>query len=114
ILELTFKNFEPIELPIMIPTKGKLAEGLSLISIQPKPASIKLLADSAGREQDSAYTEAINLNDITESSTIERKIELDKHSFQLPKSNAATVSIQMKIQKEQREWESVCCVNTLY
>lgn len=86
------------KLPVKIPTSGRLRPSLELISIAPSPTTVAVLADTAAELPDSISTDTIDLGIIQNSTTIQKRLQLDS-TLQLPDEASNQVYVEIRIRQ---------------
>src|SRR5699024_1729937 len=99
-LTLSSHHFISKELPVRVPVKGTLPNGLTLGLIAPKPDRITVLVDSTATDVDSITTETINRSNITESQEIEKEINIATDSLRLPDEDSIDITILVEVSKD--------------
>lgn len=98
-LKIKARQLQEVQLPVKVPTQGKLPNQLSLISIKPGKTSITVLADELNKNlPETIATEPIDLSGINESKTLTKKLVMPEN-IRLAgddASNEISVAVQVK------------------
>lgn len=95
-LKVTKSKFTSANIPIRVPTEGKVPPGFSLQSISTVPKTVPLLFQP-GETLDSITVAPIKLDTITSSRSITRKLELPPH-VTLPRGKSEEVKVHIKVE----------------
>ncbi len=98
-LQIKTRSFANKELPVKIPTIGRLREGLQLVSVTPVPARINVFADTAAAGIDSIATDAVDLSTIQNTSVIQKRLQLNGSNIQLPKKTSSLIRVEITVEK---------------
>lgn len=98
-LKLKKQYFSSQEIPLKIPTRGKLSDSLKLLSITPTPAAVTALVDTATTHVDSLSTEAVDLSQIQKTTVLKKKIRWPENKLRFPKNGPPLISIKVDVRK---------------
>lgn len=99
LLKLKTRHFISRELPVKVPVKGQLEEGLELITMRPSPETVTALIDTAATQLDSIPTQAVDLSQIQQSTVLKKKLRLQEKKFRFSQKSPPTVSINIDVRK---------------
>ncbi|MCW9708354.1 diadenylate cyclase [Fodinibius salsisoli] len=99
ILRLQRQYFVSQELPIKVPLKGQLKEGLELISLTSSPNTVTVLVDTAATQLDSIYTPAVDLSQIQQSTNITRRLRSEEKKYRFPQQQSPEIRVTIRIRK---------------
>jgi uncharacterized protein (TIGR00159 family) len=98
-LKLQRQYFISRELPIKVPVKGELKEGLKLISLTPSPNTVTVLIDTMSTQLDSISIPAVDLSQISQNTVVQRTLRLQNEAVRFNKKPPPTIDITIDIQK---------------
>lgn len=96
-LEIEARRFREVQLPVKVPTKGRLPNQASLTSLKPAPQKIDILVDNSNKDlPDSISTEAVDLSAISRSDTLKKKLILPPGIRLLNNSEQINVIVEVQ------------------
>jgi uncharacterized protein (TIGR00159 family) len=101
-IRITAWQLVATDMPVKVETTGAVPENLIVRSIEPKPATIEVLALPKNRKRLVAVTEPINLSTITASAIVEPKI-IFPPDIQFPDGRPPAVRVVITIESKKKQ-----------
>lgn len=99
-LKVKARKLQEIALPVKVPTRGKLPNQLSLISMKPESSQITILADTSNKNLPEVIpTEPVDLSAIKESKTLTKKLLLPSN-ITLPDGASGQISVTINVKEK--------------